>query len=54
MEKQIINRLQELSFTNRHELYSNLMDKFSTNLGEIENNPAKKYLSTKNNSEIEI
>ena len=53
MEKQIINRLQELSFTNRHELYSNFMDKFSTNLGEIENNPfigymGKEYLKSKN------
>ena len=53
MEKQIINQLYKLSFTNRGELYSSFMDKFSTNLGEMENNPfigyvGKEYIKSNN------
>ena len=34
-----INKLHILSFLNKNEIYKNYLDKFSSNLGEVENNP---------------
>lgn len=53
MEERIISQLQELSLITREDLYSNFLEKFSTNLGEIESNPfigyiGKDYLKSKN------
>ena len=34
-----INKLHILSFLNKNEIFKNYLDKFSSNLGEVENNP---------------